>query len=94
MTAELENDSRLYSLPSSREKREQNLEAKHAREKLGQEHLERTAAFLRDAVMEFWAETPGKTIDLKLSSAEAPSEIRLRIEGSGKVVDITDELSL
>ena len=95
MTTQFEDDSRLYSLTSSREKREQNLEARHAREKLGQEYLERIAVLLRDTVMEFWAETPGKTnVDLTLSSPEAPSEIRLRIEGSGKVVDITDELSL
>jgi hypothetical protein len=94
MTDELENDSRLYSLSSSREKREQDLEAKHSREKIGQEYLEKTADFLRDAVLEFWAETPGKTIDLKLSSPEAPSEIRLRIDGSGKVADVTDEFPL
>jgi hypothetical protein len=95
MTTQLEDDSRLRSMSSSREKREQNLEAKHAREKLGQEYLEKIAAFLRDAVMEFWAEAPQKTnVGLTLSSPEAPSEIRLRIEDSGQVIDVTDELPI
>jgi hypothetical protein len=85
----------LYSPSSSREIREQNLEAKHAREKLGQEYLERTAAFLTDAVMEFWTETPGKThVVLTLRSPEAPSEIRLCIKDSGQVIDVTDELTI
>jgi hypothetical protein len=93
MTTEFEDDGRLYSLSSSREKREQDLEAKHTRQKLGQEHVERFADFLRDATTRFWPETSGKpVVDLTLSSPEAPSGIKLRIDDSGRVIDVTDEL--
>jgi hypothetical protein len=90
----LENDEETCCLPNAREKRAQDLGQKQAREKLGQEHLEKIARLFRDALAEFWAGAPGKpVVDLTLSSPEAPSGMRIRIDDSGRVVDVSDELS-
>lgn len=92
MSTVLEFNSRSRPLSSTREVRENNLEAKHAGEKRVHEHLERLADFLKDAMAQFWPETSGKpVVNLMLSSPEGPSEISLRIDDSGRVVDITNE---
>ena len=92
MSTVLEFNSRSRPLSSAREVRENNLEARHANEKRAHEHLERLADFLMDAMTQFWPETSGNpVVNLMLSSPEGPSEIRLRIDDSGGVVDITNE---
>ena len=88
----LQSNNHSRPLSSAREVRENNLEAKHANEKRAHEHLERLADFLKDALAQFWPETSGKpVVNLMLSSPEGPAEIRLRIDDSGRVVDITNE---
>ena len=92
MSTALESNSHSRPLLSAREVRETKLEAKHAGEKLVQEHLERLADFIMDAMTQFWPETSGNpVVNLMLSSPEGPSEISLRIDDSGRVVDITNE---
>jgi hypothetical protein len=92
MSAVLESNSHSRPLLSAREVRETKLEAKHAGEKLVHEYLERLADFIMDAMTQFWPETSGKpAVNLMLSSPEGPSEISLRIDDSGRVVDITNE---
>jgi hypothetical protein len=92
MSTALESNSHSRPLSSAREVRENNLEAKHAGEKRVHEYLERLADFLQDAMAQFWPEASGKpVVNLMLSSPEGPSEIRLRIDDSGRVVDITNE---
>jgi hypothetical protein len=92
MRTEFEYGDGVYALPLARQKRKQKLEEKQTREEHGLEHLEKLAAFIEDVIAHFLPETPGKPIvDLTLSSPEAPSKIVLRIDHSGKVVDVTDE---
>jgi hypothetical protein len=92
MSTVLESNSNSRPLLSAREVRETNLQAKHAREKLAQENLERLTDFIKDAMTQFWPETSGNpVVNLMLSSPEGPSEISLRIDDSGRVVDITNE---
>jgi hypothetical protein len=92
MSTVLESSSHSRPLLSAREVRETNLEAKHAGEKRAQEYLERLADFLEDAMTQFWPETSGKpVVNLTLTSPDGPSEISLRIDDSGRVVDITNE---
>ena len=74
------------------EVRENSLEAKHAREKRILEHLEKLADLIEEAMTQFLPETSEKPIvELTLCSAEAQSKIVLRIDGRGKIADITDE---
>lgn len=92
MSTELKTGSKSRPLPSAREVRGSNLEAKHARERLAHSYLEYVADFIRDALSNFWAETLGKpVVNLTLSSPECPSEIRLRIDDTGRTVDVTSE---
>ena len=93
MSSTLEENERMYQPPIAREKREEDLTARHAREKLAHEYLEKLAAFIPEAMAQFFPEASGKPIvDLVLSSAGAQSKIVLRIDHSGRVVDVTDEL--
>jgi hypothetical protein len=95
MSNVLESNSHSLPLSSAREVRENNLEAKHANEKRVHEHLERLADFVKDAMTQFWPETSGKpVVNLMLSSPEAQSQIRLRIDDSGTAVDIIIEPQL
>jgi hypothetical protein len=92
MSTEVENDNCVYPFPPAREKRERNLAEQHARERLGHEQLEKVADFFMDAMARFWPETSGKpVVILTLSTPEVPSQIRLRIDASGTVIDATDE---
>jgi hypothetical protein len=91
----LESDEGVCPLPIPREKRARDLAERQAHEKFAQEHLERIADLIAESMMQFLAETPGRpVIDLTLSSAAAPTAIRLRIDGSGKITDVTDELPI
>jgi hypothetical protein len=93
MKTELENESCLSRLNLAREKRQENLAAKQSHEKLCLGYLEKLAEFIEDTMKQFLAEAPGKPIvDLTLSAAAAPVEIRLRIDGDGRIFDVTDEL--
>jgi hypothetical protein len=92
MRTEFENGDGVYALPLARQKRKEKLAEKQAREEHGLGHLEKIAAFIEDAMTHFLPETSGKPIvDLTFSSPEAPSKIVLRIDGNGKVIDVTDE---
>lgn len=92
MLTELEGDSCAKPPPLAREKREEKLAEKHAREKRSFEQLEKLASFIEEAMAQFLAETSNKPIvELTLSSAEAPSKIVLRIDDCGRVRDITND---
>lgn len=94
MLTEFENNSCVCPVPVARENREERLAAKHAREKHILEHLEQLADFIAEVAMQFLPQTSGKPIvDVTLSSTEVPSKIVLRIDESGKVIDVTDVLS-
>jgi hypothetical protein len=86
-----ENDSGVYALPLARQRRQEKLAEKHRREVHRLEQLEKIAAFIEEAMTQFMPETSGKPIvHLTLSSQEARN-IVLRINDSGKVIDVTDE---
>lgn len=57
-----------------------------------EEHLKKMANFLRDVFPEFWLGTPGQpSVYLTLCSAEEQSEIKLRVDEGGLVVDVPDK---
>ena len=92
MPTEFEYGDGVIALPLARQKREQNLKEKQAREEQALEQLEKIAAHIEDAITRLLPETPGKpTIHLTLSSPETPSEIVLRVDGNCKVIDVSDE---
>jgi hypothetical protein len=92
MGTEFEYDDGVVALPLARQKREQNLKEKQAREAQALEQLEKVAAVTGDAITRFLPETSGKSIvHLTFSSPETTSEIVLRVDGNCKVIDVSDE---
>ena len=73
MIADPEDDDGVYALPLARQKRQERLAERHAREVRDLEHVEKLATFIKDAIVHFLPEMSGKPIvDLTLSSPEAP----------------------
>jgi hypothetical protein len=92
MTSEAGNEGCLSHLSFAREKRQGKLEAKQSHEKTCLRYLEKLAEFIQDSMTQFLAEASGKPIvELTLSAAAAPLQIRLRIDDSGRVIDVADE---
>ena len=61
MRTEFEYCDGVVALPLARQKREQNLKEKQAREEQAFEQLEKIAALIEDAITRFLPETPGQT---------------------------------
>ncbi len=92
MSAKFEYDEDASPRSSAREKRQENLEARYAREKSILEHLEKTAVFFEESMSNFRGETSGAPIfDVTISSSESQLEIRLRVNSRGRLIEITDE---